>query len=58
MNNYDLLQLVYEIQGSADPNHPDTLESLKERMKEIWEKACEIMERTGFENHVSGLPQG
>lgn len=44
-----ILQLVYEIQGLADPNDLQTLESLKSRMDEIWDKACEIMERTGFQ---------
>jgi hypothetical protein len=44
-----ILMLVYEIQGLADPNDSQTLQSLKERMKETWEKACEIMDRTGFQ---------
>jgi hypothetical protein len=43
-----ILEIVYQIQGAADPNHPQTLASLKERMQEIWEQACAVMERTGY----------
>ena len=46
MDSYSILNLVYEIQGAADPAHPES--SLKERMEEIYEKACEVMRGTGF----------
>jgi hypothetical protein len=47
MDSAEIMALVHEIQGAADPNHPK--ETLKTRMAEIWEKACEIMDRTGYQ---------
>lgn len=47
MGTYEILALVHEIQGAADPNQPK--DTLKARMAEIWEKACEVMDRTGYQ---------
>lgn len=47
MDTHAILQIMYEIQGNADPAHPE--KSLKERMQEIYDKACEVMRRTGFD---------
>lgn len=46
MGVHDILMLVYEIQGIADPNHPD--QTLKERMGDIFTMACGILQDTGF----------
>ena len=47
-----IVDIVYQIQGAADPNHPD--DSLKERMREIYDWACHVMDRTGYQpvDHV------
>ncbi len=42
-----LLQALYEIQGAADPNHP--VASAAERLEEIYEKAGEMLEQSGFQ---------
>jgi hypothetical protein len=42
-----LLREIYEIQGTADPNQGES--TLTERMREIWERCCEIMRRSGYE---------
>lgn len=41
-----LLQALYEIQGAADPNHGD--DTLKDRMAEIYAKACDAIEQSGW----------
>lgn len=42
-----ILEAVHRIQGAADPNHP--AESMAARMDEVWEVACEVMRRTGYQ---------
>lgn len=56
MDIHAILQAVYEIQGAADPNHDNRkgktdvrLCDYQRRMKEIWERACDVMDRTGFQ---------
>lgn len=41
-----LLNIVYQIQGAADPNHEPA--TLAERMQEIYDTACGVMDRTGY----------
>lgn len=52
MGSHDILQIVYEIQGLSDPNHPRIDASgalvIAERMDEIYRLACQIMEQTGY----------
>ena len=47
MDSDEILALVYEIQGNAEPAHPAN--SLAERMQTIFDVACDIMQRTGYE---------
>ena len=47
MDSETILRKVYEIQGAADPSHP--ADSLAERMQEIFDLACEIMQGTGWQ---------
>lgn len=47
MDFHTILSLVYEIQGTADPEHG--AETLPERMAEIYAVACRIMDETGFQ---------
>jgi hypothetical protein len=49
MDMQQILDMIYVIQGIADPNQPQDLASFKQRMQEIWEMACEIMDRTGYQ---------
>ncbi len=42
-----ILDAVYEIQGNADPN--DSPRTRKERLDRIYELACEVMDRTGYD---------
>jgi hypothetical protein len=46
MDSYQILMAVYRIQGASDPNHNDS--DIKERMREIFDDACEVMRKTGF----------
>jgi hypothetical protein len=46
---HELLNQLYQIQGKSDPAHPETVESLKERMAEIYEIACDAMNQSGFQ---------
>lgn len=43
----EILRMVHEMQGAADPNHNPA--DIAERMQKIWELACEIMDRTGWQ---------
>jgi hypothetical protein len=47
MGSDEILSRVYEIQGRADASHP--AETLAERMQEIYDLACEIMQGTGYQ---------
>lgn len=47
MFSQEILDVLYRIQGAADPNHP--AKTLKERMREIWDLACEVMDKTGYQ---------
>ena len=47
MDSYNILNAVYQIQGLADPN--ESPKSLEERMREIYDLACHVMEQTGFQ---------
>ncbi len=42
-----ILEAVYLIQGQADPNHP--ADSLEERMQAVYQLACMVMDRTGYQ---------
>lgn len=47
MDTNQILAYVYEIQGNSDPN--DSPATRKERLARIYEIACEIMDRTGYQ---------
>jgi transcriptional regulator of met regulon len=47
MSVNEILEIIYEIQGAADPNHPAA--DLKERMDEIFERASEVMRKTAYD---------
>ena len=47
MDSNEILELVYEIQGRSDPAH--SADSLAERMQTIYDVACDIMQRTGYD---------
>lgn len=47
MDSIKILWEVYRIQGLSDPNQPAT--DLAERIAEIYELACSVMEQTGFD---------
>lgn len=47
MDVHAILEAVYRIQGLSDSSHP--AKSLEERMAEIFDLACDIMRRTGFQ---------
>lgn len=46
MNTKDILEIVYQIQGAADPAHPAGTRA--ERLDEIYELACDVMRQTGY----------